>query len=345
MHLAISGRGREEHLTTAPPPVTAPERPKWAQKDAIVISWILDNIESELVNQFLDYPTARDLWQGIETLYSSGRDGLQTFDLSVKASMLRQESDPIETFYGKLVTVWKEIDRRSPNPMKHAEDITIYNEIKQRERLYQFLAGVHDSLDKERRDLLLRDPIPTVEEAYSHVRREIIRRGIMKGESSSGYVNPSDSGVGLASKGRPIAPMQSRRPEDRTYLRCSHCGEGRHTKEECFKLHGYPPWWDELKKMRIAERAAERVPRIGRAHYGSTIDNKPETEGQKKREGEDGKGEGMGKREGEGMGKREGENDKEGRKEPRRRNRPEESRRRKRNGPRNGPEESKRRRG
>ena len=75
--------------------------------------------------------------------------------------------------------------------MKHAEDITIYNEIKQRERLYQFLAGVHDSLDKERRDLLLRDPLPTVEEAYSHVRREIIRRGIMKGESSSGYVNPS----------------------------------------------------------------------------------------------------------------------------------------------------------
>ena len=62
----------------------------------MVISWIIDNIDGDIVNQFLDFPTARDLWKGIETLYSSGRDGLQIYDLSVKASTLKQGTDSIE---------------------------------------------------------------------------------------------------------------------------------------------------------------------------------------------------------------------------------------------------------
>ena len=28
---------------------------------------------------------------------------------------------------------------------------------------------------------------------------------------------------------------------------CTHCGNMKHTKETCFKLHGYPDWWHELK--------------------------------------------------------------------------------------------------
>jgi hypothetical protein len=39
---------------------------------------------------------------------------------------------------------------------------------------------------------------------------------------------------------------------------CTHCGNMKHTKETCFKLHGYPDWWHELKtkKTRESGRAA-----------------------------------------------------------------------------------------
>lgn len=49
-------------------------------KDSMVISWIIENKEADLVNQFLDYTTARDLRKGIETLLCSGRDELQIFN-------------------------------------------------------------------------------------------------------------------------------------------------------------------------------------------------------------------------------------------------------------------------
>ena len=72
------------------------------------------------------------LWQGIETLYSSGRDGLQIFDLTVKANKIQQGTDTIETYYSKLLMVWKEIDRRQPNPMKDPGDIIVYNQLIQK---------------------------------------------------------------------------------------------------------------------------------------------------------------------------------------------------------------------
>ena len=28
---------------------------------------------------------------------------------------------------------------------------------------------------------------------------------------------------------------------------CTHCGSMKHTYETCFKLHGYPDWWNEYK--------------------------------------------------------------------------------------------------
>ena len=116
----------------------------------VVLSWIPTNIEPDLINQFLDYSTTRDLWRGIKTLFGSGWDKLQIFDLSLKAASLKQNNDTIKVYFGKLNTLWKEIDRRMPNPMKFDEDITIFNTFIQTQRLYQFLAGINDSFDKER---------------------------------------------------------------------------------------------------------------------------------------------------------------------------------------------------
>ena len=115
MHLAISGRGKLKHITTDPPATKDSSFRKWAQNDSIVISWIVENIDAELVNQYLDYPKARDLWKGIESMYSSGRDRLQIFDLTVKANKIQQCQEPIEHYYSKLLSIWKEIDRHMPN--------------------------------------------------------------------------------------------------------------------------------------------------------------------------------------------------------------------------------------
>ena len=84
MYLAIKGRGKLRHITANSPPENTPEFLKWLETDSVVLTWIIENIEPDLVTQYLDYPTARELWKGIEATYSSGRDQLQVYDLTVK---------------------------------------------------------------------------------------------------------------------------------------------------------------------------------------------------------------------------------------------------------------------
>jgi hypothetical protein len=100
-------------------------------------------------------------------------------------------------------------------------DIQKYNSIIQEDRVYAFLDGLDDRLDKIRSDVLQLQPFPTVEQAYAHVRREDIRQAskITGGADNS-------SGVVMASKSK--APSEEGGG-------CTHCGKLKHTREICFK--------------------------------------------------------------------------------------------------------------
>ena len=174
------------------------------------------------------------------------------------------------------------------NPMTCSQDITEFNRYIQKQRLYQLLTGIHDSLDKERREILNCEPLPTVETAYATIRREIARWRIMTGVSSLG-TNPSEIGSGLATRNKTF--QKSREEDDRRKLRCTHCGGSRHTKDGCFKLVGYPDWWDDLQKRKAATKApASRTG--GKAHL--TTADQPGTSCKKSGKGSDWcKGEGQ----------------------------------------------------
>ena len=67
---------------------------------------------------------------------------------------------------------------------------------------------------------------------------------------------------------------------------CTHCGNPKHTWEICFKLHGYPEWWKELKESKTRESNSREDTR--RAAFTNTdhesilkVDNDPTTECQK----------------------------------------------------------------
>ena len=94
-----------------------------------------------------------------------------------------------------------------------------------------------------------------MEAAYATIRWEIARRRIMNDVSSLG-TGPLEIGSGLAMRNKAL--QRNREEEDRRILRCTHCGGSRHTKEGCFKLVGYPDWWDDLQKRKAATKAPAR---------------------------------------------------------------------------------------
>ena len=61
MQIALKCGGRLSHIIDDPPSITDPNYRTWKQKNSIVLSWIISNIDTDLINQFLDYTIARDL--------------------------------------------------------------------------------------------------------------------------------------------------------------------------------------------------------------------------------------------------------------------------------------------
>ena len=261
VEMYISGKDKLGYINgdLPQPPLTDPVFRRWRTDNAIVKGWLINSMEPSLISNFIRFPTAKLVWDAIATTYFDGSDTSQVYDLQRRVTRLKQAGGSLEKFYNDLQGLWREIDFRRPNPMECPTDIHHYNTLVQEDRVYVFLDGLDDRLDHIRSDVLQIKPFPTVEQAYAHVRREAIRQAVMTTSS------PNDlPGAGLASKslkhnlqtqpssgflslhgGKSGSNYKSRGNSDGT--KCSHCGSAKHTRETCFKLHGYPDWWHELQ--------------------------------------------------------------------------------------------------
>ncbi|KAJ0494379.1 hypothetical protein HanRHA438_Chr12g0564211 [Helianthus annuus] len=258
IRVAIGGKLKAllNHLTQNPP---EPINEQWEQDDLIVFSWLIQNIEPSLTSNLTEFPTANTLWDALSVTYSSGKDKLQTFDLHVKANEFKQNGLPLEEFWIVMQGIRGEIKRRDPNPMKCSDDIATYNKVRSENKLFQLLNALDRKYDSLKREILRWDPLPTTEAAYAAVRKETAHQSIFgntqQGVGSGLNSLGSSDGLGLVSRSRwsdqKSNPSSSR--IDKSKLKCDHCGMAKHTKEQCFKIVGYPDWWaDGHKKGRAA---------------------------------------------------------------------------------------------
>ncbi|KAJ0939340.1 hypothetical protein HanRHA438_Chr02g0059991 [Helianthus annuus] len=273
MRVAIGGKSKAflNHLTQKPPELTDENYDQWEQDDLVIFSWLIQNIEPAIASNLTEFPTAKTLWDALMVTYSSGKDKLQTFDLHVKANEFKQNGVPLEEFWIVMQGIWGEIERRDPNPMTCPTDITAYNKIRSENKLFQFLNALDRKYDPIKREILRWDPLPSAEAAYAAVRKETAHQNIFGSLQQGVASGLSSDGLGLVSKGRrsdqKFNPSSSR--IDKTKLKCEHCGMMKHTKEQCFKLVGYPEWWaDGHKKGKAAAAEGSQVTTSGGGSRG-----------------------------------------------------------------------------
>ena len=128
--------------------------------------------------------------------------------------------------------------------MASTTDIATFNRLRQEDRLFQFLTGINDRFDADRKKILRTVPLPTVEVAYATIRRETSRRAIMSGttvveksealhsEIGSGLVTKSRSDKGKAQSSSRSGESGKNRSEkvkeeevDKSKLKCSTAAE------------------------------------------------------------------------------------------------------------------------
>ncbi|GMI84032.1 hypothetical protein HRI_002072500 [Hibiscus trionum] len=246
--MVIRGRGKLGYINgeIPQPTITDPTYATWELNNSIVMAWLINSMESHISRTYLLFKTAKEMWDAVKENYSDLGNASQVFEIKLKLKDIRQGTLEVTHYYNNLKILWQELDMYYEadcgEGLEHSKFITHLNN----ERLYDFLAGLNRDLDEVRGRILGRTPLPAIGEAFVEVRREENRRRVMMGDNkdpkpvtATGH-RPVETSA-LVSRG-PQLQKRSDSGQNRTGERpwCSHCNRAGHTREKCFKLHGYP---------------------------------------------------------------------------------------------------------
>ena len=83
VEMYITRRGKVQYLTGKKPKLVETDvaYPKWLEENAMVKSWLLNSMTSNVRTVFLRLPTAHDVWDAVFQTYFIGKDASQMYEL------------------------------------------------------------------------------------------------------------------------------------------------------------------------------------------------------------------------------------------------------------------------
>ncbi|XP_074377507.1 uncharacterized protein LOC141719027 [Apium graveolens] len=254
------------------PESTSPDYNKWIRNDYMVLYWLIFSMEPVIANSFIFASSARELWIDVSDRFGKSNAPL-LYELHTSLSRIEQQNLSIAEYYGKLKIVWDKLQvleghfdcncgalaKCSCNLIKK------FSEAAETKKLIQFICGLNKSFDLVKTNLLSMEPLPTVLKAY-HILQQIEKQQnisvpLIKSFDVSAFY--SHKNFNSASR---IMSQKKDFKKNKMDLVCDHCKRKGHSVEQCFKLVGFPDWYNNLK--------GKQNPGFGNSGFGSGFGNK-----------------------------------------------------------------------
>uniref|UniRef100_A0A2N9GSX5 Retrotransposon Copia-like N-terminal domain-containing protein n=1 Tax=Fagus sylvatica TaxID=28930 RepID=A0A2N9GSX5_FAGSY len=236
---------------SAPDDQSLPSFNLWTRCNTMVISWLLNSVSKEIASSVIYANTAQEMWEDLKERFAQG-NGPRIFEIQKAISSLTQDQCNVSAYFTKLKSLWDELNNYRSFPACSCGALKILIDNKQHENVMQFLMGLNDSFANVRAQILMMEPLPAINKAFSLVVQEERQRSIgvtalgNSGDSMALYTRsemPRNNFGGRSYSGKKERPL------------CSHCGISGHIVDKCYKLHGFPPGF----KFRNASHAANQV--------------------------------------------------------------------------------------
>ena len=253
----IRGRGKIGYLTgeKQEPAKEDPSYMTWDAENSMVMTWLVNSMEEEISSNYLCYSTAKELWENVSQMYSDLGNQSQIYELTIKLGEIRQGEDSITKYFNSLKRLWQDLDLFNDYEWKSPVDCNHNRKLVEDHRIYKFLAGLNIEFDEVRGRIIGRQPLPSIGEVFSEVRREESRRNVMLGKK--GIASPMENSALIASDPTANKAFNQRRQNERPRIWCDFCNKPRHTRDNCWKIHGKPANWKSNKPTQGTSYANE----------------------------------------------------------------------------------------
>ncbi|KAL2251439.1 UNVERIFIED_CONTAM: hypothetical protein Sindi_2266200 [Sesamum indicum] len=160
----------------------------------------------------------------------------------------------LNSYLTKLKKLWNELFYLSPPPKctcggcSCGINIAIA-EMNTGTQLMQFLMGLHETFDKEKSQLLMINPLPDLEKAFSTIFAVEQQRSVhmhLADNNTAYQVALRDS----RGSQRQVQRHRTMFEKDKRGLICSHCHKQGHLKETSFQIHGTPESYKALNERK-----------------------------------------------------------------------------------------------
>ena len=228
--------------TVQQPNEDSPEIEDWWTVQSMMVSWILNTIETSLRSTISYRENAKELWDDIKERFSVV-NGPRVQQLKSELAECKQKGMAMVNYYGKLKTLWDELGNYQQIPTCTCEGCkcNIKAQLERRreeEKVHQFLMGLDDVLyGTVRSNLLATDPLPSLNRVYSILIQEERVKAIVRTKEEKTEI------VGLAVQTG--GGMRGRENTKDKGIVCSNCNRTGHDTMSCFQLVGYPDWWGD----------------------------------------------------------------------------------------------------
>ncbi|XP_068658012.1 uncharacterized protein [Aristolochia californica] len=184
MEMQITGREKIEYIMEKIPfpQETDASYAKWYAENKKVKGWLLTSMSPNIMKRYIRLHTSREIWNALQKSFYDGSDESQLFSLNQRTFSTKQTGCPLSTYYGDLVEIFQELDHRDRTIMKDPDVVIAYRKSIERLRVHIFLNGLDAKFEQVCGEILRKDPILDLEEAYGYVRRDSIRRTTLNSE-------------------------------------------------------------------------------------------------------------------------------------------------------------------
>ncbi|KAH7516297.1 hypothetical protein FEM48_Zijuj10G0120300 [Ziziphus jujuba var. spinosa] len=175
----LKGKGRLGHLLGTRPAKEDPTFEAWDEEDSMIMSWLWDSMEPTISDTCMFFTTAKEIWDCLHRTCSKARNTAQVYEIKVKAGATKQGDKSVTEYANLLQNLWQELDYYQVIEMKCHEDAVSLKNFIEKDRVYDFLAGLNPEFDQVRIQIIGKDCTPSLEETISLIRAEESQRSVM----------------------------------------------------------------------------------------------------------------------------------------------------------------------